>query len=76
MKNQQERAKATKVSATFSPKPLYPVALRGGRIVHMMEGSQERKQVEHDKGGKKEGAVLKKRRSINRTENDGLDHFL
>lgn len=76
MKNQPKRAKAGNEFISFSPSRLYPVAFSGGKVISITEGAQARTQPKADKGEKEAELVRKKRKSINRQENDGLDHLL
>lgn len=76
MKNQQERAKAANEFIPLSPNRLYPVSFSGGKVISITERVQARSQPKDDKGKKEKELVRKKRRSINRQENDGLDHLL
>lgn len=62
--------------AAMDPGQQREVAAKGGRTAHERGVAHEWSRDEAKQAGKKGGLVSAKRRSIDRAENDGCDHFL
>lgn len=62
--------------AAMDPEQQRQIASKGGRAAHEQGVAHEWSKEEARQAGRKGGTVSGKRRSINRTENDGCDHIL
>ena len=62
--------------AAMDPEQQREIAAKGGRAAPERGVAHEWSREEAKQAGKKGGAVSGKRRSTDRTENDGCDHFL
>lgn len=62
--------------AAMPPEKQRLIASKGGKSAHERGVAHEWSREEAKEAGRKGGIISGKRRSINRTENDGCDHIL
>ena len=76
MKQELLEKKEKRGFAAMPPEQQRLIASRGGKAAHEQGVAHEWNKEEARMAGKKGGTVSGKRKTINRTENDGCDHFL
>jgi uncharacterized protein len=76
MENELLNKQGKRGFAAMDPDRQRLIASKGGKAAHEQGVAHEWNREEAKQAGKKGGTIAAKRKFINRTENDGCDHFL